>query len=567
MSLARYSLLAVALALCATAAAQPEPKLSPKTKDRVGIAVPSGWQELVFEPGTEVVGLWTIDGNPIPKTAAAILVGRSATGEFKVDPKDVEIRETAVTLGGQAAKRFDLTDKTDAGNAGLPGRKSRSIVLVTKVPKDDRQFFVFVLAATADQWNKHAATFEAAVRSITIDGKGGEAPKPVDEKLTELARVQRIPGFTGAFAYTVYEDRVQLADSNGRSTVAGVAGAKGKSIGAALAEFLAREPELTVLLGEPVTYEMSALGAAVTFQVFRGGTVVKERATGTIWWNAHPKRPIDLRPADEMSRYPLVPVAGKRYEVMTYRARVVVTDTAGKRSMAIDVLRPGKPIPDEFRKVLADAKIEEAMGRAVSASEPLFDTTARVQVYESGVVILLPESTSGWWALHSRRPAGDLAGPKAVALPKDGTVAVIELDYVGGYTPPRKTNAPFLTIRADGRVTLIDPFGDRKPVEVKLDPDTVLEFLKFAVSERHFFDIDSATMERETQAEAKRLKLPKVLDLPTTVVRVRTADGTHEVRGLAPEFYAQNAPKAHGVQDFNAVHKRLADYTEKLRGP
>jgi hypothetical protein len=567
MTLARYSLLAGALALCATAAAQPEPKLSPKTKGRVGIAVPNGWQELVFEPGTEVVGLWTVDGNPIPKTGAAILVGRSATGEFKVDPKDVEIRETATALGGRAAKRFDLTDKTDAGNAGLPGRKSRSIVLVTKDPKEDGQFFVFVLAATADQWNKHAAAFEAAARSITIDGKGGAAPKPVGERLTELASAQRIAGFSATFAYTAYEDRVALADSTGRTTVVGVAGARGKPVGTALAEFLAREPELTALLGEPVTYETSALGAAVTFQVFRGGTVVKERATGAIWWNAHPKRPIDLRPADELTRYPVVSVAGARYEVMTYRTRVVVTDTAGKRSMAVDVGRPGSPIPEAFRKVLASEKIEEVMGRAVSGAEPLFETAARVQVYESGVLIVVPETGTAWWARHSRRPASDADGPKAVALPKDGGVAVIEVDYVGGYTPPRKTNAPFLTIRADGRVTLVDPFGDRKPVEVKLDPDTVLEFLKFAVSERHFFDIDSATMEREIQTEAKRLMLPKVLDLPTTVVRVRTAAGAHEVRGLAPEFYVEHAPKAHGVQDFNAVHKRLADYMEKLRGP
>lgn len=567
MSRTRLVCLAAVLACTAAASAQPDPKVVQKTKGRVALAVPANWQELVFEPGTEVVGLWTIDGKPIPETTAAVLVGRPATGDFKADPKDVESRETAVTVAGLPAKRFDLTDKTEKGNAGLPGRKSRAIVLIANDPKEDGKFFVFVFAATAETWAKHAPAFEAAVRTIAIDGKTGATPKATDEKLTELASAQRIPGFTGTFAYAAYEDRVLIADSTGRAASVGVAGARGKPVAAALADFLGREPELTAVLGEPVTYETTALNGAVVFQVFRGGTVVKERASGTIWWNAHPKRPIDLRPADEWTRYPRVPIAGGRFEVMTYRTRVVVTDPVGKRSMAVDVGRPGKPIPEEFRKVLVADKIEEAMGRAVSAPEPLFDTAARVQVYESGVVILVPETGAAWWARHARRSAGALTGPKEVALPKDGTVAVIELDYVGGYTPRRKTDSPFLTIRADGRVTLIDPFGDRKPLEVKLDPDTVLDFLKFAVSERHFFDIDSATMEREVQAEAKRLNLPRVLDVPTTVVRVRTADGAHEARCHAPEFYVEHAPKVHGLQDFHAVHKRLADYMEKLRGP
>jgi len=38
------------------------------------------------------------------------------------------------------------------------------------------------------------------------------------------------------------------------------------------------------------------------------------------------------------------------------------------------------------------------------------------------------------------------------------------------------------------------------------------------------------------------------------------------VRCYAPEFYAERLPELKSVQQFQAVHQRLAAYMEKLRG-
>jgi hypothetical protein len=57
-----------------------------------------------------------------------------------------------------------------------------------------------------------------------------------------------------------------------------------------------------------------------------------------------------------------------------------------------------------------------------------------------------------------------------------------------------------------------------------------------------------------------------VTDLPTTVITIRTADGSHEVRCYAPDFYAEQLPDLKDLQRLEAVHRRLAKYMDSLRG-
>ncbi|MBA4186438.1 MAG: hypothetical protein C0467_00320 [Planctomycetaceae bacterium] len=532
------------------------PQLTSRTAGNVTLSTPADWRTDKDTPADE--GAWLTGNANKPEVYFAVLRDTAFDGlAALIAPKGVPD-----FVAGRAATSFEGKLKNE------PGTRARLLVLTDAEP--DGRRIAFLAKATEASWADHSPTFDAILNSVKFSG-GSAPPKPpkppvAEEKLKELASVARIPDFTAAFAYTAYEDRVLIADATGKAVSLGVAG-RGKPVAKAFVEYLAGEPGVAAMLGEPVTYEMIALGNTVTFQVFRGGTLVLERATGKIWWNAHPKRPADLRPADEITRYPRVIFNGVRYEVMTYPDRVQFVDDAGKWSMAVKVGAPGQPIPEEFRKALEADKIDQAIGKAVSAVEPLFNTPARVQVYESGVMVLLPGTGQWWWARHMKRSAADPPLPRVIALPKDPTAVVVRLDYVGGYTPPRKTNDPFLQIRADGRVTLIDPFGSRKPIDVKLDPEGVLAFVKFAVEEKGFFAIDSAAMERTIKDEAKRRKLPTVLDMPTTVVTIRTADGVHEARCYAPDFYAEQIPTLKSVQDFQAVHKRLADYMEKLRGP
>jgi len=382
--------------------------------------------------------------------------------------------------------------------------------------------------------------------------------------LKELVKVPRIPDFTAAIAYTAYEDRVLLTNTTDRTAVIGVAG-RGKAVGAAFRDYLTAEPAVAAVLGEAASLEMSSLGDTLLVQVFEGGTLVKEKASGKVWWNAHSKRPRNLRPVEELTRYPQVKFNNRLYEISTFPERVRIADLAAGAELAVPVGPPGRPIPADFRKVITDIKLEASLGRAVADPAPLFETPARVQVYEGGVVIVEPGTDRFWWCRHTKRTGRP--GKPVVTLPKDPNAVVVQLDYVGGYTPPRKTNDPFLRIRADGRVTLIDPFGQLKTVETKISSENLLAFLTFALEENNFFALDTASLERAIPDEAKRGKLPTLVDAPTTVVTIRTADRVHEVRCYAPEYYAEQLPGLKAVQHYQAIHQRLVRYMDALRGP
>lgn len=529
------------------------PEMTSRTVGNVTLGVPAEWRKDPDTPADE--GAWLVGKAEKPDVYFGVLRDTA----FDRLASLVAPTGAAVTVDGRKATSYTGPLKSE------PGMYARLVVLAET--ESDGRRVAFLAKAPAAAWAEHEPTFDAILKSIKIArAKSPGPPPPPPEDLKELATVARIPGFTAAYSYAAYEDRVVLTDAGGKTAIIGVAGS-GKPAGPSFRDYLKTEKRVAAVLGEAVSLEMTSLGGALAVQVFRGGALVQEKASGKLWWNAHAERPRDLRPADEITRYPRVLFNNAWYAVMAYPDRVQIEDFAGKQSMAVKVGTPGQPIPEAFRKVLDADKLQPNIGRAVSGPEPLFDTAARVQVYEGGVLMVLPGTNLYWWARHTKRgtPGGVPTGP--VALPKDPNAVVVQLDYVGGYTPPRKTDDPYLRIRADGRVTLIDPFGKQKPVEAKLTPENVLAFVKFAVEEKGFFAIDSATMEREIKAEAKRLKLPTVLDLPTTVITVRTAEGTHEVRCYAPDFYAEQLPKLKSVQDFQAVHQRLTAYMEKLRGP
>lgn len=425
--------------------------------------------------------------------------------------------------------------------------------------------FYLHLVATNKLDSKQPYAFAVDLRIDNTEKRetnGGTAGSIRD--LKELSKVQRIPEFDGDFSYTAFEDRIILARPDHKSAVVGVAG-PGKSVGASFRQFVSAQPAVATLLGEAVSLEMSLLGNSVAVQVFEGGALVRERATNKIWWNAHPKRPRGLRPGDELTRYPEVRFGGRLYEISVRGSNVSVIDLMDKQEMKIAVSEPGKVIPPDFARVIEDAGVKEGLGQAVSNVENLFNTGAGIQVYEGGAVILDPSSKQFWWCRHVKR--GSTKTTVDISLPKDPNAIVIQLDYVGGYTPPRKTKDPFLRIRADGQVALISPFGQHPPIETRISQENILNFLKFAIEDHRFLSLNSKELARAIQSEAKKQRTPMVADLPTTVIAIRVGDRVHEVRCEAPEFYAEHLKGLKDLQDFSAICQRLEKYMEALRGP
>ena len=78
-------------------------------------------------------------------------------------------------------------------------------------------------------------------------------------------------------------------------------------------------------------------------------------------------------------------------------------------------------------------------------------------------------------------------------------------------------------------------------------------------------NLDSAALEKAIDVERARGRVPMITDLPTTVLRLRTATREHEVRCYALDFYAEKLPALKPLQQLHALEHRLARYMVKLR--
>jgi hypothetical protein len=157
------------------------------------------------------------------------------------------------------------------------------------------------------------------------------------------------------------------------------------------------------------------------------------------------------------------------------------------------------------------------------------------------------------------------AGPE-VSLPDDPRAPVVIFDYVGGFTLPRRTKDPQLVIRADGSVTLIDPFGRLPKIETKITRENLVKFMQFALVERHFFALDEQAIDKQIRAEQQRGGVV-ITDLPKTVIHLRTGKSEWRVSVAGPRMYAEAFPHLKALQDLAAIEARLEQYVDKLREP
>lgn len=148
---------------------------------------------------------------------------------------------------------------------------------------------------------------------------------------------------------------------------------------------------------------------------------------------------------------------------------------------------------------------------------------------------------------------------KEITLPKDPRAAVIVLDWVGGFTPPRKNKEPYLTIRADGSVFVNDPFGFKPNIETKLTPKELQDLLRFALVENDFFGFDSAKVSAAVKAEQAKKGVigPVIADAPTTVIRIHANGKEHEARYYALGSAADSYPTVKQLRQLRNIEQRL----------
>ncbi len=153
-------------------------------------------------------------------------------------------------------------------------------------------------------------------------------------------------------------------------------------------------------------------------------------------------------------------------------------------------------------------------------------------------------------------------------LPADGKTPVLELDYKGGFTPPRLKKDPALSILADGTVLMPDRFGMGKDVTGKVSKEELQELLRFVIAEKKFAEIDGKELKKEVaEAEKKRGGfIPRIADAPNTWVRVNVKGHQHEAEYYALGMAANQWPAVQGLQDLDAVSKRLQQVMNLVRG-
>lgn len=372
-----------------------------------------------------------------------------------------------------------------------------------------------------------------------------------------IAVVPVVPTFLDEYRVVCSHDRVSIArtKTGARSTL-GVGNPRSDP-GPPFLAHLAGDPALGAALGPALTSSETAHGGAIVYQIFDAGLLVRETASGTIWSHTHTPRNAGPRPANEIRRYPGIVHFRKEYDFAAYRERVELRQVATGRSVSIPLgAEKHEPSAPVQRALAQDAKLVERLGAALTAELPLFDGDVTLQAFVGGVFLREPTTGKTWYAWHAPRL---YHGATRIALPPDPSAIVLLFDWRGGYTPPRTTNEPYLTIRADGLATLVDPFGRKPTVRARYTPAQLDDLLEFVVRKHRFFDLDTDRLADEAR------RGPRIMDVSTTVVRVSAVNRSHEVhcRGAVP--YAEALPGAVSLQDFAAIERRLVREMDRLR--
>ena len=145
-----------------------------------------------------------------------------------------------------------------------------------------------------------------------------------------------------------------------------------------------------------------------------------------------------------------------------------------------------------------------------------------------------------------------------IELPKDPTTPVITLDFQGGGIL-RKNQEPHLVIRADGTVTVGDPYGVGSRIETRIPVAEVQALLRFAIRDQHFFDFDDAKVKAAiAEIQKKKGIATRVTGASSTIVRIKTAVKEHEAKYYALSTVANQYKEVKELGQLLAVEQRLS---------
>lgn len=155
--------------------------------------------------------------------------------------------------------------------------------------------------------------------------------------------------------------------------------------------------------------------------------------------------------------------------------------------------------------------------------------------------------------------------PTSIELPSDPDSAIIVLDAVGGYTPPRKSKEPELVIYANGRAVITDPFGRYPEVIHPLTPENLKAFPEIVVNEHHYCDLTTEGLGALIEHMKAQGAVPEITHMPAAIIRIGSRNMTYEVRCPSPNYFATQFPETDPFRHYGAIYKRLTSFIAASR--
>jgi len=146
-------------------------------------------------------------------------------------------------------------------------------------------------------------------------------------------------------------------------------------------------------------------------------------------------------------------------------------------------------------------------------------------------------------------------------LPKDPKAAIIILDYKGGFTPPRTSDKPAMTIQADGTVLLPARFAGQKSFRGKLTSVELHNLLEFIIFKNQFIKYDK----KAVQAKLAKIGGPRlrIADAATVVIRVDIPRYKKKVTRYALGMGRDRQVKE--LRQLSDIHRRLQQVSSVVR--
>jgi hypothetical protein len=169
------------------------------------------------------------------------------------------------------------------------------------------------------------------------------------------------------------------------------------------------------------------------------------------------------------------------------------------------------------------------------------------------IVLALLAGGIGWLAAD---PRADDARPEIV-LPKDPKAVVLSYDPgAGGFV--RKGAPPYLSIQADGQVTVVNLFDGSKK-EAKLTAKELDDLVRFVVQNQDFFNVTEKKIDDGIKEASAKGPFIAIGGAGIAVIDLQANGKKHQVKYRGASAYLATYPKVDVLAKFVAVEKRLSE--------